>query len=70
MRQWIILLSIRGRTHFSRTLLAMDLDGRVFWEYLNYVLALLGLGLVWLLRRRAGLRSQVRYRAVMNTERA
>ena len=42
------LLSIRGRGHFSRTLLPMTRDIQFFWEYLNYGLALLGLLLVWL----------------------
>lgn len=45
------LLSIRGRGHFSRTLLPMTRDLQLFWEYLNYGLALSGLLLVWLIRR-------------------
>ncbi len=37
------LLSIRGRGHFARTLLPMDKEERMIWEYANYGLAALGL---------------------------
>ncbi len=51
------LLSIRSRGHFSRTLNALDKDKQMFWEYLNYGLALLGLLMVYAVyyffRRRA-----------------
>lgn len=40
------LLDIRGRAHFSRTLDPLSRKSRMFWEYLNYGLALLGLFLV------------------------
>ena len=52
------LLSIRGRGHFARTLLPMDKDERMLWEYLNYGLAAVGLLAVWGVHRaiRAGLR--------------
>jgi ABC-2 type transport system permease protein len=59
------LLSIRGRAQFSRTLPPLDRDAQVFWEYLNYGLALLGLLLVWLLRRRVNRRAQRRYAALL-----
>lgn len=59
------LLSIRGRTHFSRTLPPLDQDERIFWEYLNYALALLGLFVVWLVRRQARQRAQQRYDAIL-----
>ncbi|MCZ6875011.1 MAG: Gldg family protein, partial [bacterium] len=45
------LLGIRGRAHFSRTLPSLNRPAQVFWEYLNYGLALIGLLLVWLIRR-------------------
>ncbi len=45
------LLSIRGRGHFSRTLDPMSKQKQVVVEYLNYALALLGLALIWLIRR-------------------
>ncbi|NLX17805.1 MAG: ABC transporter permease, partial [Desulfobulbus sp.] len=41
------LLSIRGRGHFARTLLPISREGRMFWEYLNYGMAALGLLMVW-----------------------
>jgi ABC-2 type transport system permease protein len=59
------LLSIRGRGHFSRTLLPMTRDIRFFWEYLNYGLALLGLALVWLVRRSMRKRTKQHYLALL-----
>jgi ABC-2 type transport system permease protein len=59
------LLSIRGRGHFSRTLLPMTRDIRFFWEYLNYSLALLGLALVWLVRRSMRKRTKQHYLALL-----
>jgi len=46
------LLSIRGRGHFARTLVPLSREAQSFWEYLNYVIALGGLGVIWLLNRR------------------
>ncbi len=45
------LLSIRGRGHYSRLLLPLEHASQVFWEYLNYALAALGLLIVYLVRR-------------------
>ncbi len=59
------LLSIRGRGHFSRTLLPMTRDVQLFWEYLNYGLALLGLVLVWLVRRTIRKRTKQHYLALL-----
>lgn len=59
------LLSIRGRGHFSRTLLPMTRNLQVFWEYLNYGLALLGLALVWLVRRLMEKRKKHYYRTLL-----
>ncbi len=59
------LLVLRGRGHFSRTLDPMDRDQRVFWEYLNYGLALFGLLLVGLIRHQIKQRSQGRYTALL-----
>lgn len=50
------LLSIRSRSHFNRTLPPMEQSTQVFWEYLNYGLALLALGVI------AIVVSQQRYR--------
>ena len=59
------LLSIRGRGHFSRTLLPMTKDVQLFWECLNYVLALFGLVLVWLVRRSMRKRAKQHYLAIL-----
>lgn len=59
------LLSIRGRAHFSRTLNPLDREAEVFWEYLNYGLAILGLLLVRLIRRQINRQAQLRYAAVL-----
>ncbi|MCF2947824.1 Gldg family protein [Paraglaciecola aquimarina] len=40
------LLSIRARGHFNRTLPPMERDSQLFWEYLNYLLAALGIGVI------------------------
>ena len=64
------LLGIRGRAHFSRTLPSLNRPAQVFWEYLNYGLALIGLLLVWLIRRGVASRTRLRYEAVMNMGRA
>jgi ABC-2 type transport system permease protein len=61
------LLSLRGRAHFSRTLDPLDQKTPMFWEYLNYGLALLGLLVVWLIRRQSNRRAQIRYAAVLST---
>ena len=45
------LVSIRSRGQFSRTLPPMDQGARLFWEYLNYLLAAVALGIVALIRR-------------------
>ncbi|MEZ5479230.1 MAG: hypothetical protein R3E95_17615 [Thiolinea sp.] len=41
------LLGIRSRAQLARTLNPMTHGVQLFWEYLNYALALLGLVLVW-----------------------
>ncbi|HEU18504.1 MAG TPA: ABC transporter permease [Deltaproteobacteria bacterium] len=60
------LLGIRGRTHFSRTLIPLDRTAQVFWEYLNYSLAGLGLFVVWLIRRWTILRTRQRYNLILS----
>jgi len=61
------LLAIRGRAHFSRTLDPMDRESQVFWEYLNYGLALFGLLLIALIRRQTNKRAALRYAAILGT---
>jgi ABC-2 type transport system permease protein len=45
------LLSIRSRGHFNRTLPPLLDEEQLVWEYLNYGLALLGIGVVFLVHR-------------------
>lgn len=40
------LLQIRSRGQFNRTLVPMERGSRLFWEYLNYLLAALALGVI------------------------
>lgn len=47
------LLALRGRGQFSRLLEPVSREGRMFYEYLNYGLALGGLVLLYWLARRA-----------------
>ncbi|MCI5143742.1 MAG: ABC transporter permease, partial [Candidatus Electrothrix sp. ATG1] len=54
------LLSIRGRSHFSRPLDPISKNEQLFWEYLNYGLVLLGLALIWLLRLRLRKQAEAR----------
>jgi len=61
------LLSIRGRAHFSSTLNSMDKESQMFWEFLNYVLALVGLLLIGLLRWQANKRAARRYAVILGT---
>lgn len=59
------LLQIRSRATFARTLPPLDADSQLFLELLNYVAALFGLSLIWLLRRRAHKSALKRYQAVL-----
>jgi len=61
------LLAIRGRAHFSRTLKPMDEKSKMFWEYLNYGLAMFGLLLIGLIRRQISKRAALRYAAVLGS---
>lgn len=59
------LLSIRSRGQFARTLLPLERNSQMFWEYVNYGLALAGLFGVWIWRRRVRLVAEARYRAIL-----
>lgn len=59
------LLSIRSRAHFARTLLPMEHSSQLFWEYLNYALAGVGLLLVWLWRWWLQRRTRTRYQQLL-----
>ncbi len=56
------LLEIRGRGHFARPLMPMKRNDQLFFEYLNYALAVLGLVVVWFIanvrRKKARRREQ------------
>lgn len=45
------LLSIRSRGHFNRTLPPLESADQLFWEYFNYLAALLGMVAVFLIHR-------------------
>lgn len=59
------LMSIRSRAQFSRMLIPMEQNTRLFWEYLNYGLALLGLFLIWLWRSVKQKRKQSHYKQIL-----
>ena len=60
------LLSIRSRGHFNRTLPPMEQASRLFWEYLNYGLAVSALIVIALLERRQRRARQRRYLALLD----
>ncbi len=59
------LLSIRNRGYFSRTLKPQARSKELFWEYLNYALALGGLLIVYLIYRIYQQRKQRYYRILL-----
>ena len=61
------LLSISARGHFNRTLPPMEQGRQMFWEYLNYVLAALAIGVIAFLQRRRRQHKQADFaRLVLN----
>ena len=59
------LMAIRSRAQFARTLEPLERSGQLFWESLNYGLALLGLVFVWLWRRWMRRSEQLRYQSIL-----
>ncbi len=59
------LLALRGRSQFARMLEPLGEADRMFWEYLNYGLALGGLLLVWGWRAYARRLDQARYQRIL-----
>ena len=55
------LLGIRSNAHFNRSLPPLEKDEQLFWEYLNYLLALAALIVIALWQRHGRLRRQQRY---------
>jgi ABC-2 type transport system permease protein len=64
------LLALRGRGQYSRLLEPLNRNEQMFWEYLNYALALAGLVLVYWLHRRSRLSRQRHYDTIMSGGRA
>jgi len=64
------LLSLRGRGQYSRLLKPLDRGQQLFWEYLNYALALAGLALVYGLHLRSRQKRRSHYAAVMSSGRS
>ncbi len=63
------LLALRGRGQFSRLLEPAGREARIFYEYGNYGLALLGLALLyWLARRLRARRAQAQARYLTSQE--
>jgi ABC-2 type transport system permease protein len=63
------LLALRARGgKFSRTLSPVESGSQARWEYLNYALALLGLGLIYLIQRYLRQAAQRKYLAVLGIE--
>ena len=55
------LLGIRSHSHFNRALLPLEKDEQLFWEYLNYALALAILLVIALWQRQRRIGRQQRY---------
>ena len=55
------LLGIRSHSHFNRALMPLDKDEQLFWEYLNYALALIILSVIALWQRRSRISRQQQY---------
>ncbi len=62
------LLGIRANAHFNRTLPPMEKDDQLFWEYLNYGLAILGLLLIAIWQRQRRRRQQAQYIALLGDQ--
>ncbi len=60
------LMSIRSRAQFARTLEPMSHGSQLFWEYLNYILAILGLLAVWAWRKAIEKRKQLSYQQLLS----
>ncbi|GIX31597.1 MAG: hypothetical protein KatS3mg124_2069 [Porticoccaceae bacterium] len=59
------LLALRGRTRLARTLAPLSPEEARLFEWLNYGLALVGLGIVWLWRRWVARADRRRYQRIL-----
>ena len=59
------LLGIRSLAHFNRSLPPLEKDTQLFWEYLNYGLAVLALAIIGLWQRLNRRKRQRHYLAVL-----
>ncbi len=59
------LMSIRSRAQFARLLKPMEHSTQLFWEYLNYVLAIFGLVGVGFWRRAVNKKKQAHYKTLL-----
>ena len=59
------LLAIRSRAQFARTLVPLERSDQLFWEYLNYGLALFGLVVVWFWRHQLRRSDEARYQSIL-----
>ncbi|MEJ2612337.1 MAG: Gldg family protein [Candidatus Thiodiazotropha sp.] len=60
------LLSLRGRAQFSRALDPMERETQIFWEYLNYGLAIFGLLMVWIIHHQVKRAARSRYAILLD----
>jgi len=61
------LLEIRSRSHFKRTLYPLDNQKRVMWESLNYLLALILLGIIGAIQHYRTENRRSHYRELINS---
>ncbi|RMG41714.1 MAG: ABC transporter permease [Candidatus Dadabacteria bacterium] len=62
------LLSIRNRGHFTRTLKPLEKSEQMFWEYLNYAMALAGLLIVFGIYRTSRNNVVSRYQQILQPQ--
>ncbi|MBF0195494.1 MAG: Gldg family protein [Magnetococcales bacterium] len=59
------LLSIRSRSHFSRMLLQITETDQMIIEYISYGLALIGLFVVWIVKKQIQRITKIRHQAIL-----
>lgn len=61
------LLSIRGRSHFKRTLVPLERNRQMMWETLNYFMALVVLAVIALIARYRMMKKRELYRRIWSS---